>query len=169
MQVVAPLAGGPSERAGVRAGDVIPSIDGKPTRGLSLYEVSDLLRGPVSAHVHAHAGGGGGGGASHSTARHGMQHAISMGGPLRAGSAQHASGYACVHAKVASLGAAGGRPQVWQALHIPCRGQLTANVVSCICTPMLSCSRPGQARPFRPDHRTGQDAAMPGVLLCPAA
>jgi hypothetical protein len=43
------VAGGPAELAGVRAGDVISAINTKPTRGLSLYEASDLLLGPVSA------------------------------------------------------------------------------------------------------------------------
>lgn len=43
-QVVAPLPGGPVDQAGVRSGDVITAVDGKPTRGISLYEASDLLQ-----------------------------------------------------------------------------------------------------------------------------
>lgn len=38
------MAGGPAEKAGVRAGDVIATISGTPTKGLSLYEASDLLQ-----------------------------------------------------------------------------------------------------------------------------
>ena len=50
-QVVTPLPGGPAEKAGIRAGDAIYSIDGKPTQGLSLYEASDLLLGEVGSQV----------------------------------------------------------------------------------------------------------------------
>ncbi|KAG2433211.1 hypothetical protein HYH02_012752 [Chlamydomonas schloesseri] len=49
LKVVAPSEGGPSERAGVRPGDVISAVDGKPTRGISLYEASDLLQGPAGS------------------------------------------------------------------------------------------------------------------------
>ncbi|KAG2446344.1 hypothetical protein HXX76_000932 [Chlamydomonas incerta] len=48
-RVVSPTEGGPSERAGVRPGDVIAAVDGKPTRGISLYEASDLLQGPAGS------------------------------------------------------------------------------------------------------------------------
>lgn len=53
--VLTPSPGGPAEKAGVRAGDVIVSVDGQPTRGLSLYDVSDLLQGDADSQV---AGGG---------------------------------------------------------------------------------------------------------------
>ncbi|KAG2446345.1 hypothetical protein HXX76_000932 [Chlamydomonas incerta] len=49
LKVVSPTEGGPSERAGVRPGDVIAAVDGKPTRGISLYEASDLLQGPAGS------------------------------------------------------------------------------------------------------------------------
>jgi C-terminal peptidase prc len=68
VAVVAPAAGGPAERAGVRAGDVIAAIDGRPTAGMSLYEASELLQGEEGTKValtlrRGGGGGGGGGGA----------------------------------------------------------------------------------------------------------
>lgn len=36
---------------GVKAGDIITSVDGKPTAGLSLYESSDLLQGAADTPV----------------------------------------------------------------------------------------------------------------------
>ena len=43
--VVAPIAGGPAERAGVQPGDRIVEIMGKPTRGWTNEEAARLLRG----------------------------------------------------------------------------------------------------------------------------
>ncbi|HLA14897.1 MAG TPA: S41 family peptidase [Gemmatimonadaceae bacterium] len=43
--VVAPIAGGPAERAGVQPGDRIVEIMGKPTKGWTNEEASKLLRG----------------------------------------------------------------------------------------------------------------------------
>ena len=43
--VVAPIAGGPAERAGVQPGDRIVEIMGKPTRGWTNEEAAKLLRG----------------------------------------------------------------------------------------------------------------------------
>ncbi|KAG2483373.1 hypothetical protein HYH03_017729 [Edaphochlamys debaryana] len=52
LKVVTPAEGGPSERAGVRPGDVITAaVDDKPTAGISLYEASDLLQGPPGTPV----------------------------------------------------------------------------------------------------------------------
>ena len=45
--VIAPLTGGPAERAGLQTGDRIVEIGGKPTKGLTLDEIRVLLRGPV--------------------------------------------------------------------------------------------------------------------------
>jgi CubicO group peptidase (beta-lactamase class C family) len=45
VEVKQPIEGGPAERAGVKAFDVITEIDDAPTRGLSLGEVLDKLRG----------------------------------------------------------------------------------------------------------------------------
>ncbi len=43
--VVAPLAGGPAERAGLQPGDRITEIAGRPTKGWTNEEASKLLRG----------------------------------------------------------------------------------------------------------------------------
>lgn len=45
VTVVAPIAGAPGERAGVRAGDRIVEIAGEPTRGLTAEEATRRLRG----------------------------------------------------------------------------------------------------------------------------
>lgn len=49
--VLTPTPGGPADKAGVKAGDVIVSVDDTPTRGLSLYDVSDLLQGEADSQV----------------------------------------------------------------------------------------------------------------------
>jgi hypothetical protein len=46
-----PIDGGPGERAGVKALDVITDIDGAPMRGVALSEVLDKLRGKVGTPV----------------------------------------------------------------------------------------------------------------------
>jgi hypothetical protein len=45
------IDGGPAERAGVKALDVITDIDGAPTQGLALNDVIDKLRGKVGTPV----------------------------------------------------------------------------------------------------------------------
>lgn len=45
LAIVAPLGGSPAEKAGVKAGDLILKIDGKPTLGFSLAEAVSLIRG----------------------------------------------------------------------------------------------------------------------------
>ncbi|MEU3746067.1 MULTISPECIES: S41 family peptidase [Streptomyces] len=45
VQVTRVQAGGPAERAGLRAGDRLLSVDGRPVGGLSVSEVVSLLRG----------------------------------------------------------------------------------------------------------------------------
>ncbi|MCI0402295.1 MAG: PDZ domain-containing protein, partial [Acidobacteria bacterium] len=44
--VIAPFVGTPAYRAGIRPGDMIVGVDGKPTDNLSTSEVADLLKGP---------------------------------------------------------------------------------------------------------------------------
>lgn len=46
-----PTPGGPADRAGIRAGDVIEAVGGVATKGLSLYEASDLLQGAEGSEV----------------------------------------------------------------------------------------------------------------------
>jgi carboxyl-terminal processing protease len=45
LYVVAPAAGGPAERAGIRAGDEILEIDGQNTEEMSLYAAGNALQG----------------------------------------------------------------------------------------------------------------------------
>jgi carboxyl-terminal processing protease len=45
--VVAPMDGSPAQKAGLRSGDVIVKVDGKPVAGLGLQQVVDRIRGRV--------------------------------------------------------------------------------------------------------------------------
>ncbi len=49
--VVSPIRGTPAERAGLKAGDYITHIDGKPVMGLSLDEAVEKMRGPVGTAI----------------------------------------------------------------------------------------------------------------------
>lgn len=49
--VVAPIEGSPAALAGFRPGDLIEQIDGKATRGMSLQEASNHIRGPLNSEV----------------------------------------------------------------------------------------------------------------------
>jgi carboxyl-terminal processing protease len=49
--VIAPFVGTPAYRAGIRPGDVIIAVDGKPTDNMSTSEVADLLKGPKGTSV----------------------------------------------------------------------------------------------------------------------
>lgn len=49
--VIAPTEGGPAERAGIRAGDVIVAVDGVSTEGLQPEEVNTLTSGEVGSEV----------------------------------------------------------------------------------------------------------------------
>jgi carboxyl-terminal processing protease len=51
LQIVAPLEGTPAQKAGLRAGDKILKIDGKPTIDMSLEEAVSLIRGPKGTKV----------------------------------------------------------------------------------------------------------------------
>jgi carboxyl-terminal processing protease len=50
--VIAPFAGTPAYKAGLRPGDVIIAVDGKPTDNLSVSDVADMLKGPKGTNVH---------------------------------------------------------------------------------------------------------------------
>jgi carboxyl-terminal processing protease len=49
--VVSPMEGTPAERAGLRTGDVIMSIDGHETYGMLLQDISGALKGPAGTSV----------------------------------------------------------------------------------------------------------------------
>jgi carboxyl-terminal processing protease len=49
--VIAPFTGAPAYRAGIRPGDVIIAIDGKPTDNMSTSDVAELLKGPKGTAV----------------------------------------------------------------------------------------------------------------------
>jgi len=49
--VIAPFAGAPAYRAGIRPGDVIISVDGKPTDSMNTSDVAELLKGPKGTTV----------------------------------------------------------------------------------------------------------------------
>src|SRR4051794_24058765 len=44
--IIAPFPGSPAYKVGLRPGDIIVSVNGKPTDGLNTNEVADLLKGP---------------------------------------------------------------------------------------------------------------------------
>jgi carboxyl-terminal processing protease len=50
--VMAPFVGSPAYKAGIRPGDIVVSVDGKPCDGLTTTEVADLLKGPKGTTVH---------------------------------------------------------------------------------------------------------------------
>jgi carboxyl-terminal processing protease len=50
--VIAPFAGTPAYRAGIRPGDIIVAVDGKTTDNMSTGDVADLLKGPKGTTVH---------------------------------------------------------------------------------------------------------------------
>src|SRR6195256_1887299 len=50
--VIAPFTGTPAYRAGIRPGDIIAAVDGKPTDNMSTGDAPDLLKGPKGPTVH---------------------------------------------------------------------------------------------------------------------
>jgi len=50
--VDAPIPGSPAFRAGLRPGDIVEKVDGKPTEGLNTDEVARMLKGPKGTQVH---------------------------------------------------------------------------------------------------------------------
>ena len=51
LRVVAPRDGSPAARAGLQTGDYVRAIDGRPTRDMSVFEGSRLLRGNTGSKV----------------------------------------------------------------------------------------------------------------------
>jgi carboxyl-terminal processing protease len=51
LVVISPIEGSPASRAGVQPKDVIVSIDGKPTKGMSTEEAVKLIRGEAGTKV----------------------------------------------------------------------------------------------------------------------
>jgi len=52
LTVISPIEGTPASRLGMRAGDVISTIEGDPTDKMSLDEAVDKLKGPKGTDVH---------------------------------------------------------------------------------------------------------------------
>lgn len=50
--VIAPYPGSPAVKAGLRPGDVLLKVDGKPCQGLTTDQVANLLKGPLGTVVH---------------------------------------------------------------------------------------------------------------------
>lgn len=51
LTIVSPLKDSPADRAGLKAGDVILEVDGRPVKGLDLIEAVSLVRGPKDSTV----------------------------------------------------------------------------------------------------------------------
>jgi len=49
--VIAPIAGSPADKAGIKAGDVILEVDGQSVTGMSLFEVVLIVQGPKGTAV----------------------------------------------------------------------------------------------------------------------
>ena len=50
--IIEPIVGTPADRAGLKAGDLIVSVDGHPTKGLKLDPVMNLIRGKAGTTAH---------------------------------------------------------------------------------------------------------------------
>ncbi|HEY94995.1 MAG TPA: S41 family peptidase [Dehalococcoidia bacterium] len=51
ITIIAPITGSPAEEAGIRAGDVVLEVEGKPVDDMTLNEVVLLIRGPKGTTV----------------------------------------------------------------------------------------------------------------------
>jgi carboxyl-terminal processing protease len=51
LRVISARDGSPAAKAGLRTGDYIRAIDGRPTRDMSAFEGSELLKGPAGSKV----------------------------------------------------------------------------------------------------------------------
>ncbi len=51
LMVVAPIEDTPGDRAGLKSGDLILAVDGKPTKGMSASDAVQVIRGPKGTEV----------------------------------------------------------------------------------------------------------------------
>ncbi|WP_317932427.1 S41 family peptidase [Halioxenophilus sp. WMMB6] len=51
VKVISPIDDTPASRAGLQAGDLIITLDGKPVKGMSLNDAIELMRGPVGSEI----------------------------------------------------------------------------------------------------------------------
>ena len=51
IRVVSPIDGTPASKAGIKTGDLITHLDGKPILGLSLSQAVKLMRGKVGTSI----------------------------------------------------------------------------------------------------------------------
>jgi carboxyl-terminal processing protease len=51
IQVFSPLPNSPARKAGINAGDRITAIDGRPVKGMALYDAINLVRGPAGSPI----------------------------------------------------------------------------------------------------------------------
>ena len=51
LTVISAIEDTPASRAGMKSGDIILSVDGKPTKGMNSFELIKTLRGPVGSEV----------------------------------------------------------------------------------------------------------------------
>jgi carboxyl-terminal processing protease len=51
LMIVSPIYGTPGERAGLRSGDLILAVDGKPTKGMTASDAVRVIRGPKGTSV----------------------------------------------------------------------------------------------------------------------
>jgi carboxyl-terminal processing protease len=52
VTVITPIEGTPAAKVGLRAGDIIETVDGKPTEGMDIDDAARRLRGPEGSSVH---------------------------------------------------------------------------------------------------------------------
>ena len=51
IKVVSPIDGTPADKAGIKPGDLIIKVNGKPVNGLTMDQAVDLMRGPIGSEV----------------------------------------------------------------------------------------------------------------------